>query len=980
MTRLQSEKDAMTLHRSDQLTELAMSLGEPIASAANRPIRLDNPQTAWFVEQGELDVFLVEYRDGEPASSLKHVLRADQGRLVFCVGEWGGQLGTIAKGLPNSRVRHIRLEDLRGNGIDDALADQVDIWLSEFAATVSRQIEVRPRTGLLISPGESLDAEAGCVLSAHPGNVVWVQGEEAAVYMDTEDIEVGKAGPVPLTADTWIAPRSPARVTGISSREMNRDGRLLPALDEFHRLALGAEQLNRLLLLADEVNEQTARASHRRLDEAGARQGLFTVLGSTLAAGEKGDSPLLAALEVVGEHQGIVFRPPPRSDSQAPVGEAPSLQDVLNMSGVRSRKVRLTPEDKWWVGDSGAMLGFLREDGRPVALLPGVMGRYRVVDPASGRSARLNGKLARDLGENAWCFYDPLPENAPVGVIELTRFAVKNMATDWGRFAITGLLASLMSLAPAIMVGMLVNWALPAGADGTLFRAVVVLSALAIVGGLLLTLQGMALMRLEGRAMTRVGAAIWDRLLRLPPGFFRRFTAGELTARMMVFWTLRDQVSGVLASALLGIIFLLPALGLLFLYNAALAWTSLGIGLFALAVTALLGFLQIAPQRRRYAAARGLAGELFQFIGGMSKLRSAGAEGSAFAAWARGYREQILARRQSDDLNKHLVAFSAAVPPLAVGALFAVAFRQEPGSLTAGDFLVIFAVSMVFYTAVVSLGRSFELVAAVIVAYEQLRPMLLTTPDKGPASAAPAELSGEVHFDRVSFRYSEDSPLVLDAVSIEARPGEFVALVGESGSGKTTLLRLALGLEEPTGGAVYYDGRDLANLDRSAVRRQIGVVVQDGALLQGNILDNIVGMNDDLTIDDAWRAARLADADRDIEAMPMGMFTAVNDSVATFSGGQMQRIMVAAALVRNPQVLFLDEATSWLDANSQTRVMQGIESLAATRIVIAHRLSTISKADRIYVLQDGRVAQQGNFDELYETEGIFRELVRRQMT
>ncbi len=967
----------MTLDRSDRLTELAVSLGEPIAADANRPIRLDDPQTAWFVEQGWLDVFLVEYRDGEPTSGLKHLLRAGQGHLVFCVGEWGGQLGTIAKGLPNSRVRRIRLEDLRSNGVDDALADRVDIWLSQFAATVSRQIEVRPRTDLLISPGESLDAEAGCVLSAHPGNVVWVQGEAAAAYMDTEDIEEGGAGPVPLTSDIWITPRSPARVTGVSSRELNRDGRLLPALVEFHRLALGVEQLNRLLLLADEVNEQTARASHRLLDEAGARQDLFTVLGSTRAPSEKSDSPLLAALEVIGERQGIVFRPPLRS--RAPDGEGPYLQEVLNVSRVRSRKVRLTPEDRWWVGDSGAMLGFLRSDGRPVALLPGVMGQYRMTDPASGRSARLDGKLARDLEENAWCFYDPLPEDAPIGAIELTRFAVRNMATDWGRFAVTGLLASLVSLAPAIMVGMLVNWVIPAGADGTLFRAVVVLSALAVVGGLLLTLQGMALMRLEGRAMTRVGAAIWDRLLGLLPGFFRQFTAGELTARMTVFWTLRDQVSGVLASALLGIIFLLPALGLLFLYNAALAWTSLGIGLFALAVTALLGLLQIAPQRRRYAAARGLAGELFQFIGGMSKLRSAGAEGSAFAAWARGYREQILARRQSDDLNKHLVAFSAAVPPLAGGALFAVAFRQEPGSLTTGDFLVIFAVSMVFYTAVVALGRSFELVAAVIVAYEQLRPMLLTPPNTGQASAAPAELNGEVHFDRVSFRYSEDGPLVLDAVSIEARPGEFVALVGESGAGKTTLLRLALGLEEPTGGAVYYDGRDLANLDRSTVRGQIGVVVQDGALLQGNILDNIVGMNDDLTIDDAWRAARLADADGDIEAMPMGMFTPVNDSVATFSGGQMQRIMVAAALVQNPQVLFLDEATSWLDANSQARVMQGIESLAATRIVIAHRLSTIRKADRIYVLQDGRVAQQGSFDELYDTEGTFRELVRRQM-
>ena len=287
---------------------------------------------------------------------------------------------------------------------------------------------------------------------------------------------------------------------------------------------------------------------------------------------------------------------------------------------------------------------------------------------------------------------------------------------------------------------------------------------------------------------------------------------------------------------------------------------------------------------------------------------------------------------------------------------------------------------MVFYGAVVGLGRSFEALAAVVLAYEQIEPVLSALPESRVAVATSVKLGGEVHFDHVSFRYSEDGPLILDDVSIHAWPGEFVAIVGESGAGKTTLMRIALGMESPIAGAVYYDGLDLANLDGSSVRRQIGVVVQDGALRPGNILDNIIGVGDDLTIDDAWRAARLADADEVISAMPMEMFTVVGDGVATFSGGQMQRIMVAAALVRNPRIIVLDEATSWLDASSQARVMQGIESVAATRIVVAHRLSTIRKADRIYVLQDGRVAQQGGFDELYEAEGTFRELVRRQMT
>ena len=270
--------------------------------------------------------------------------------------------------------------------------------------------------------------------------------------------------------------------------------------------------------------------------------------------------------------------------------------------------------------------------------------------------------------------------------------------------------------------------------------------------------------------------------------------------------------------------------------------------------------------------------------------------------------------------------------------------------------------------------------AAVLPGYEQVKPVTTAIPDGRRAQRASVDLGGEVRFDHVSFQYAKDGPRIIDEVSVRARPGEFIAIVGESGAGKSTLVRLALGLEVPTAGGIYYDGRDLAHLDRRSVRRQIGVVTQDGALRPGNLLDNIIGFGDDLTIDDAWRAAKLAAVDSDIAAMPMQMFTAVGDRASTFSGGQIQRIRIAAALVRKPRIVFLDEATSWLDAKSQAQVMEGIESLAATRIVIAHRLSTIRKAQRIYVLHEGRVVQEGSFFELYQTEGRFRDLVQRQMT
>ena len=971
----------MTRRRFQRLSELAVEIGTPVASAGNLPIHLDDPGVAWFVERGALDVFLVEYQDEEPSSSAKHVLRAEESRLVFGVGE-SKNLVTIAKGSPNCRLRRVQLDDVLQHEIVEQLAGQVDAWVVEFAAAVALQIEPRPRPNVLLDPRdppEALDVSSGSVVSSRPGGVMWVTiGNAEATYLGTEERDAAGSGVIPLTADTWLTLQSPACISGHATRELCNQDTLIQALAEFHRLMLGAEQISRLLLLADEANEQTARTIHRRRDEERARQSLFGVLGSPYPAANDRGSALLAALHVIGKRESIAFRPPSRR--RVSVDEEFSLKEILETSGVRSRKVQLTVEEHWWEGDSGAMLGFRQEDGWPLALLPGVSGRYRALDPVTGESTRLNAKRAAGIQQDGWMFYRSLPDDRPVGTKDILRLATQGMSGDLGRFAGAGLIASLLMLAPAIAVGLLADWVLPGAIDSMLVQIVVVLLVLALVGTLLHILRGTAMMRLEGRATARVSAALWDRLLALPTRFFRNFTAGELAVRMSAFQVLRDQVSGVVANAVISFVFLLPMLILLFVYDTALAWLMLGTGMFSLAITLVFGLLQVGPQRRFYAASRHLAGELFQFINGISKLRSAGAEASAFAAWARGYREQQLAQLQIGKLNEHLVAFSAAMPAFMSAAIFGVALWNGPDRLELGNFLVVYAVSITFYASVVGLGYSFEVIAAALPGYEQVKPILTAVPDNRTPPAVPVDLSGEVRFDRVSFQYTQEGPQIIDDVSIHARPGEFIAIVGESGAGKSTSLRLALGLETPSAGGIYYDGRDLAHLDRRSVRRQIGVVTQDGALKPGNLLDNIIGFGDDLTIDEAWRAAKLAAVDGDIAAMPMQMFTAVGDRASTFSGGQIQRIRIAAALVREPRVVFLDEATSWLDAKSQAQVMEGIESLAATRIVIAHRLSTIRMAQRIYVFHQGRVVQEGSFIALYQTEGRFRDLVQRQMT
>ena len=965
------------------LADLAAASGVSVPCAGNLPLDMSDPQYVWFIDTGAIDLFLVETRDGVEQSAPQHVLRADTGRLLPGIPTLTGHtnLGLVAKGLPGTVLQRLSIDSL-GMIPNAELANQVDAWLMDVSEMLSRDVMHQPRPDAFIEPGQTHTITNG-TLSTRRG-VVWVSepAPGAGLFMsliDPTDSRQGDGfagGVLPLTHVSWLTVMEPVELNARSSQNLAEENLLLPALTNFNSVAFSLERLNRSLAVVDQANLGKARAILRRTDEEGARRRLFNLYDLAQDEGAEGADPaLIEALLIIGRHEGIEFKRPERKETS---NSTTLLSDVLDMSGLRARRVRLDPGDRWWIGDSGAMLAFRTEDNHPVVLLPRALGHYSVVDPISGHRTRITSGRAASLQTDAWLFYRPLP-TGPVGFRDLLRLSVKGLTSDFVRYIMTGLLGGLVMLLPAIVIGFIADEVIPNEETGLLYSATAALAVFALLGALLHILKGTALVRLEGRAASRIEAAFWDRLLRLPPSFLHRYPAGELGMRGMTFQKLRDAVHGVVANASLSIIFLSPAIILIFFYDPILGGATAAFGLLSLTVTIALGLRQVGLQGRVLRAAQGLSGRLFQVINGIAKLRVESAEGSAFAVWAKDYRTQKQAELELGSREAHLQAFSAALPLLAGALLLLTINLSESDMLTVGDFLVVYTVFLVFQTAVARLGASFSAVAAIMPALDQIRPFLAEPPETTVDGEPVESLGGDVLFDHVSFRYEPDGPLILDDVSIHARPGEFIAIAGESGAGKSTLFRLVLGLDKPSSGAVYYDGRDLKHLNIKQVRQQIGSVPQEIQLHPQDLWDNIVGGNEEATTEDAWRAARIAAVDSDIAAMPMGMLTPVGTGASVTSGGERQRIMIAHALIDNPRILLLDEATNWLDNDNQSRIMDNIALLASTRIVIAHRLSTLRQADRIYVLQSGKVAQEGSFTELVETEGVFQDLVRRQI-
>jgi ATP-binding cassette subfamily C protein len=970
------------------LREMFRKSGRLIKVEANSPLLLEDSASVSLVATGSIEIFAVAVSSGAVVGARHHLATIEAGEILFEIGpaRSEGGLHLLAVGSPNTTLLRLSTSELerrsRDPEIGRSIAQSVDHWVETFSDTI--HVGVPPKKYLVLGPEHEMVFEAGSVGRARSG-VLWVrQDSGSSNLVGNPDFRVHpRMAALPVSGSIWVESAETGTITAANTPELLSTGSLWDNLAGFHSIVL--------LAAADRVARsiEIERDRLRRRSEAdrSAMSRAVSELASTMDVGPSDSAPagadgdaLLASCRLVARAQGMTVVEPLES---GPIGSSmDGLNAIARASRFRVRRIAL--RDDWWLRDNGALLAFL-EEGGPVALLQQGANRYSKVDPAAGTRVTVTADVAESLASFGYMLYRPFPSEV-MTALKLLKFGLRAGPLRDGVTVITmGIVTGLLALFTPIATGVIFDDIIPSAERVQLAQLIMALAVMAVASGLFRLTRGLAMLRLESKMGAAVQAGVWDRLLKLPAPFFREYLAGDLARRSLGIDTIRRLLTGATLSSLLSGVFSIFSFALLFYYSSKLALVATGLVLIAAGATALASLRGLRYERALQEVAGKIEGLVLQFITGISKLRVAGAEARAFSVWAREFTQQKRLAYKASRVENVLGVFNSVFPVIASMTIFATlalstAKALESGGtpLSTGSFLAFNAAFGQFMAAALEVNSVLVSLLLIIPIYERAKPILESLPEVDIGRSDPGELNGEIEVNKACFRYHDEGPLVLDNVSLRVNPGEFAAIVGPSGAGKSSLFRLLLGFETAESGSVYYDGQDLTSLDVQAVRRQIGVVMQNAQVLPGSIFENIVG-SAPLSLDDATSAAQMAGLDQDIEQMPMGMHTFIPEGGSTLSGGQRQRLLIARAVVGRPRVLLFDEATSALDNRTQAHVSESLERLKTTRVVIAHRLSTVVNADRIYVMEQGKIVQAGTYGELMAQEGPFAELASRQI-
>lgn len=649
------------------------------------------------------------------------------------------------------------------------------------------------------------------------------------------------------------------------------------------------------------------------------------------------------------------------------------LEYMLRPNGIMRRTVML--EDGWYKDAIGAMLSSFKESRKVVALIPTGLSGYSYYDTTAEKYVKIGRKNQHLFDEEAYAFYKPFPLKK-LSIASLMKYTVQTMSiSDFVLIIAATVAVTLIGMLSPKITSIIFSTVIESKSI-RLLLAVAVFSVCVSISSLLLGIvKNLFSARVNTKMSLNVQAATMMRVMSLPANFFKKYSAGDLNTRVSGINTLCNMLVSTILSTGLTSLFSFVYIVQIINYAPALLLPSLFFTLLTIALTLVTAFAQMRITRKKMDIDGEESGMTYSLITGVQKIKLSGAEKRAFARWGNLFAKSAELTYNPPMFLKINSVISLAISLTGTLVMYYAAVRS---GVSVADYYAFNTAYGMVSGAFMALSGIAVTISNIKPVLERIKPILDTVPEVSTGKQVITRLSGAIEMNNVSFRYDNNMPYVLDDLSLKIRPGQYVAIVGKTGCGKSTLMRLLLGLEITEKGAIYYDGKDISQIELKSLRRKIGTVMQDGKLFQGDIYSNIIISAPWLTQKDAWEAAELAGIAEDIHHMPMGMNTMISEGSGGVSGGQRQRMMIARAIAPKPKVLMFDEATSALDNITQKKVSESLASLKCTRIVIAHRLSTIKQCDRIIVLDKGKIVEDGKYEELLEKNGFFAELVERQ--
>jgi len=657
-------------------------------------------------------------------------------------------------------------------------------------------------------------------------------------------------------------------------------------------------------------------------------------------------------------------------------GKKASIQDVCQASNIICRSIILDAD--WYRNDCGSFVGTL--DQEVIACAPDRRGKYLLFRTSDESITPLTEELAKRISPKAYSLGRTLPLKS-LTKKDVFAFCKNSIhSRDLIPYILLSLLCSCIGILLPTLNQIIYDDYIPVGNVGNLAQLCFVMLTFMIGNISFSIVKNLFGYRITSKVGIDLQNAVYHRLFHLPESYFRKYDSADLAGRIAEIGPVASRYANALVLSNVCSVFSVFYLIRMFQYNSKLTWCSIaGYGIYLVFIVFITSAAQKSQLRIAEAESES-TGKLYQYLNGVDKIRMAGVEERALLSFMRPYARQQYEENRANKLVSVEEALTSVIKYIFAMVLYwYIVKRLQTNDITVGAFAAFQSAFGSFTAALGSLVDEGLLLFQERHTFKRFWSVFETVPEDDAEKEMPGSINGALSVEHVHFSY-DASHKVLDDISIHVQPGEYIGIVGPSGCGKSTLLKLLLGFEKPQDGTIYVGRKDLNSINKAAYRKQLGVVLQNGKLISGSIYENITITAPDADIKRVNEVLSKVGLQEDIQQMPMGIHTILGENSNTISGGQQQRILIARAICGNPKILIFDEATSALDNINQAAIIHSLDQMNVTRIIVAHRLSTIQHCDRIYVMQDGKIVQTGNYQSLMNDQnGLFYQLASRQI-